>query len=64
MMSQINTLKLLNIRINSHDNLILNLYYDKLIKLPLRIGTLDFYKISKDKPDLFDTIRQANEVVR
>ena len=55
---------MLNMRVNSHDNLILNLYYDRLIKLPLRIGTLDFYKISKDRPDLEDTILQAEEVVR
>lgn len=42
----------------------MNLYYDKLIKLPLRIGTLDFYKINRDRPDLKDTIMQAKEVVR
>ena len=64
MIKKINTLKMLNMRVNSHDNLILNLYHHRLIKLPLRIGTLDFYKISKDRPDLEDTILQAEEVVR
>jgi hypothetical protein len=59
LIGQMNTLRMLNIRINSHDNLILHLYYDSLIKLPLRIGTLDFFKINKKRPDLDDTIRQA-----
>jgi hypothetical protein len=63
LMNQRNTLKMLNIRINSHDNLILNLYYDQLIKLPIRIGTLDFFKITKDRPDLSDAIRQSAAVV-
>ena len=59
MIGHMQTFKMLMIRINSHDNLILHLYYDKLIKLPLRIGTLDFFKINMKRPDLDDTIRQA-----
>jgi hypothetical protein len=62
---RLNILKMLNVRINSHDNLILHLYYDKLIKLPIRIDTLDFHKIKREKPaPLYDTIRQAEKVVR
>ena len=30
---------------NSNDNFILKWYYNKLIKLPIKIGTLDFHEI-------------------
>jgi hypothetical protein len=62
---RLNILKMLNVRINSHDNMILHLYYDNLIKLPIRIDTLNFHKIKQEKPaTLYDTIRQAEYVVR
>ena len=35
----------LNILINSNDNLTLKWYYDKLIRLPIKVGTLDFHEI-------------------
>lgn len=60
---RLKTLQMLNTRINAHDNLILHLYFDSLIKLPLRIDTLDFHKISTSRPDLPDTIHQAQLVV-
>jgi hypothetical protein len=33
----------LNTLINSNDNLTLKWYYDKLIRLPIKVGTLDFH---------------------
>lgn len=38
----LNTLKLY---VNSHDELITNLYKSQLIKLPVRLGTVDFHKM-------------------
>ena len=32
----------LNILVNSNDNFTLRWYYNKLIRLPIKIGTLDF----------------------
>jgi hypothetical protein len=57
-------LKMLNLRFSSHDNLILHLYYDSIIKLPLRIDTLEFYKVTASMPDFPDAVRQSKEVVR
>lgn len=31
--------------VNSNDNFVLQWYYDKLIKLPIKLGTLDFHMI-------------------
>lgn len=31
----------------SHDNLILELYYDSVLRLPVRLGTLEFHKLGK-----------------
>lgn len=40
-------------------------YKDQTIKLPIRLGTLDFYKIQKDKQaDLNACIYEAEFVVR
>ena len=58
-MSQIQLMKLINLRVESNDNFIYHIYKNFLIKLPLRIGTLEFDKITNDKPYLKDTIRQA-----
>ena len=41
-------LKVLDLYINSFDNLITNIYKEELTILPIRIGTLDFSKISDD----------------
>ena len=35
----------LNILVNSNDNFTLRWYYNKLIRLPIKIGTLDFDQI-------------------
>jgi hypothetical protein len=37
--------KTFNILTNSNDNLIMNWYYDKLIRLPIKINTLEFNEI-------------------
>ena len=42
-------LKLLSTRIECHDNTIMYYYYDQTIKLPIRLGTLDFHKIQEQK---------------
>lgn len=34
----------------SNDSLIMELYTDKVIKCPIKIGTLDFNKITKEIP--------------
>jgi hypothetical protein len=34
-----------NVLSNSNDNFILKWYYNKLIKLPIKINTLDFHEI-------------------
>ena len=31
--------------VNSNDNFVLHWYYDKLIKLPIKLDTLDFHRI-------------------
>lgn len=31
----------------SHDNLILELYYNSVLRLPVRLGTLEFHKLGK-----------------
>lgn len=36
----------LTMYVNSHDNLIKNTYKSELVELPIRVGTLDFYKIA------------------
>jgi hypothetical protein len=43
-------------RIESHDNTILKLYYDQTIKLPIKLGTLDFYKLQNGRSLLFSSI--------
>jgi hypothetical protein len=40
LLGRLNVLKMVGLRFSSHDNLILHLYYDILIKVPLRIDTL------------------------
>jgi len=64
LLNQVEVMKLLDLRINSNDNFIYRIYRNYLIKLPLRIGTLEFDKITEAKPYLKDTIRQGQEVVR
>ena len=43
--------KSLNILINSNDNFTLKWYFDKLIRLPIKVGTLGFNEIV-DMPTL------------
>lgn len=38
---------LLETYVLSHDNLILELYYKELLRLPVRLGTLEFYKLGR-----------------
>jgi hypothetical protein len=58
-------LKLLSTRIECHDNTIMYYYYDQTIKLPIRLGTLDFHKIQHDKINiLMDCVYEAEFVVR
>lgn len=42
---RVEILNLLETRIECHDNTIMYYYKDQTIKLPIRLGTLDFYKI-------------------
>jgi hypothetical protein len=50
MLSNSNALKSLTSFTESNDNLIMDLYKDRVIKCPIKIGTLDFHKITqKDK---------------
>lgn len=51
-----NKLNVLQTYIESHDNLILDLYYLDLLKMPIHLSTLDFDKI---KPMLANTVEQA-----
>jgi len=58
-------LKLLSTRIECHDNTIMYYYKDQTIKLPVRLGTLDFYKIVESKQqNLNSCIYEAEFVVR
>lgn len=38
-------------RIECHDNTIMHYYNDQTIKLPISLGTLDFYKIDRNNQD-------------
>lgn len=42
--------------INCHDNLIFDLYYEDLLKMPIYLSTLDFHKI---KENLDPSIEQS-----
>ncbi len=50
---------MLTVKMKANDRFILNLYHDSLIRLPVRMGALDFYKINKERPDLEDAVIQA-----
>ena len=39
---------MISTRIECHDNTIMYYYNDQTIKLPIRLGTLDFYKIDRN----------------
>ena len=39
--------RILNLYINSHDNLITKLYKKELIQMPIRYSTLDFHLMTK-----------------
>ena len=34
--------------VESHDNLMVEMYFEELLRLPVRIGTLDFYMLGKE----------------
>jgi hypothetical protein len=48
-------LKFLSIGIEYHDNTIMKLYYEQTIKLPIGLGTLDFYKIEAGRTEVLHT---------
>ena len=50
-----NRLKVLDLYVNGFDNLIVNNYKEELTILPIKMGTLDFWKIS-DNGKKFSTI--------
>ena len=57
--------KFMSTRIECHDNTIMFYYFDQTIKLPIRLGTLDFHKIQKRKIQiLMGCIYEAEFVVR
>ena len=60
---QMEMLKVMMVRLNAHDNLVFNLYEDGLVKLPIRVGTLDFHLINPHSPILSDTLRHDRAVV-
>lgn len=37
--------------VNSHDNLIMDIYKKELVILPIRVGTIDFNKMTKQGPN-------------
>ena len=43
--NRLEILKYFSIGIECHDNTIMKLYSEQTIKLPISLGTLDFYKI-------------------
>lgn len=49
-------MKTYDILVNSNDNLIMKSYYDRLIRLPIKCGTLDFNKT-------IDALRFRNEKI-
>jgi hypothetical protein len=62
---RVEILKMLETRIECHDNTIMHYYKDQTIKLPVRLGTLDFYKIEKSRQEYLNScIYEAEFVVR
>ena len=62
-------LKILDLYMSSHDNLIMNIYKDELALLRIRLGTLDFAKMTnKEKTELSgiskDAITQARYILK
>lgn len=45
-------MKYVSLRLECHDNTIMNLYYDQTVRLPIELGTLDFYKIEEGKANV------------
>ena len=48
-LNRLELFKYLSIGIECHDNTIMNLYFEQTIKLPISLGTLDFYKIESGR---------------
>jgi hypothetical protein len=68
-------LKTLSILVSSHDNLIIKWYYDKLIRLPIKIGTLAFsetvdldilkkYKVNVLTEKAEETVERSYEITK